>query len=105
MKKTAEKGQAYMEFVVCIVPIIFIFSGLILVAVLGRANVQNTISARSAVDLGVNQGNASPKNIVSWDYGKDGIPFWNDDIQQTSVRRFHIRRIETIPHQATIRKD
>ena len=90
MKKTAEKGQAYMEFVVCIVPIIFIFSGLILVAVLGRANVQNTISARSAVDLGINQGNASPKNIVSWDYGKDGIPFSSDDVPVTGENTYYV---------------
>ena len=36
---------------------------------------------------------------------KDGIPFRDDEIQQTSVRRLHIRRIDAIPPQATTRKD
>ena len=36
---------------------------------------------------------------------KDGISFWDADIQQTSARRLNIRRIETIPPQAATRKD
>ena len=36
---------------------------------------------------------------------KDGIPFRDADIRQTSARRLHIRRIGEIPHQATTRKD
>ncbi len=36
---------------------------------------------------------------------KDGIPFRDDDIQQTSVRRLHIRRIGAIRLQTTTRKD
>lgn len=90
MKRTAEKGQAYMEFVVCIIPLIFVFSGLILVAVLGRANVQNTINARSASDLGKSQGNAQPKNIVVWDYGKDSIPFTADDVPVTGENTYYV---------------
>ena len=36
---------------------------------------------------------------------KDGIPFRDAEIRQTSVRRLHIRRIDAIPPQATTRKD
>ena len=36
---------------------------------------------------------------------KDGIPFLDTEIQQTSVRRLNIRRIDAIPLQATTRKD
>ena len=36
---------------------------------------------------------------------EDGIPFRDADLQQTSVRRLHIRRIEAIPPQAATRKD
>lgn len=79
MRRSSEKGQALMEFVVCIIPIIFVFSGLILVAVLGRANVQNTIQTRSAVDLGKSPGQAQAEEILGWDYGKDTVPFTSDD--------------------------
>lgn len=89
MKRSAEKGQAFTEFVVCLIPFIFIFSGLILVAILGRANVQNTIQARSSVDLGKNFGNAKTEQILSWDYGKDQVPFTTDDKAITGAKTYY----------------
>ena len=78
-----------MEFVVCLIPIIFVFSGLILVAVLGRANVQNTIQARSAVDLGKNHGSARAEDILNWNYGKDQVPFTGDDKPNTGAVSYY----------------
>lgn len=89
MRRSAEKGQVLMEFVVCIIPIIFVFSGLILVAVLGRANVQNTIQTRSAVDLGKSPGKAKTQEILTWDYGKDTIPFTSDDKPNSGARSYY----------------
>ncbi len=89
MRRSSEKGQALTEFVVCIIPIIFVFSGLILVAVLGRANVQNTIQARSAVDLGEEPGKAKVQEILTWDYGKDRVPFTSDDKPSGGARTYY----------------
>ena len=89
MRRSVEKGQVLMEFVVCIVPIIFVFSGLILMAVLGRANVQNTIQTRSAVDLGNNPGKAKVEEILTWDYGKDQVPFTSDDRSKSGARSYY----------------
>ena len=36
---------------------------------------------------------------------EDGIPFWDAEIRQTSVRRLHIRRIDAITPKAATRKD
>jgi len=36
---------------------------------------------------------------------ESGVPFRDAEIQQTSARRLHIRRIEAVPPQATTRKD
>ena len=88
MSKKTEKGQAFMEFVVCLIPLILVFSGLILVAVLGRANVQNTINARSSVDLGKSPGKAKALEIISWNYGKDLVPFTNDDSPVTGAKTY-----------------
>jgi len=89
MRRSKEKGQVLMEFVVCLIPIIFVFSGLILVAVLGRANVQNTIQTRSAVDLGKNTGSAKAEDILTWDYGKDTIPFSSDDKPKNGAQTYY----------------
>ena len=89
MRRSTEKGQVLMEFVVCLIPIIFVFSGLILVAVLGRANVQNTIQTRSAVDLGKSPGKAKAEDILSWDYGKDLVPFTSDDKPNSGARTYY----------------
>ena len=69
MRRSRVKGQVLMEFVICLIPIIFVFSGLILVAVLGRANVQNTIQTRSAVDLGKNH------TLPAAEKGQKGIDY------------------------------
>lgn len=89
MRRSMEKGQVLMEFVVCIIPIIFVFSGLILVAVLGRANVQNTIQTRTAVDLGKSPGKAKAEDILTWDYGKDTVPFTSDDKPQMGAYSYY----------------
>ena len=89
MRRSREKGQVLMEFVICLIPIIFVFSGLILVAVLGRANVQNTIQARSAVDLGKNHGSARAEDILNWNYGKDLVPFTGDDKPNTGAVSYY----------------
>ena len=89
MRRSSEKGQALTEFVICIIPILFVFSGLILVAVLGRANVQNTIRTRSAVDLGESPGKAKVQDILSWDYGRDGVPFTSDDKSTGGARSYY----------------
>ena len=89
MRRSREKGQVLMEFVICLIPIIFVFSGLILVAVLGRANVQNTIQARSAVDLGKNHGSARAEDILNWNYGKDQVPFTGDDKPNTGAVSYY----------------
>ena len=86
MKKSAEKGQALTELVVCLIPIILIFSGVILIAVLGRANVQNTIQARSQAELGRQTEKEEPMQISDWDYGKDRIPYTSDDQPLTNAR-------------------
>lgn len=36
---------------------------------------------------------------------EDGIPFWDAEIRQTSVRRLHIRRIDAITPKVATRKD
>ena len=102
MRRSKEKGQVLMEFVVCLIPIILVFSGLILVAVLGRANVQNTIKTRSAVDLGKNMGSAKAEEILTWDYGKDEIPFSADDTALTGANSYYIANdldtsVNTVP--------
>lgn len=89
MRRSTERGQALMEFVVCLIPVIFVFSGLILVAVLGRANVQNTIQTRSAVDLGKNPGKAKAEDILNWNYGKDQVPFTSDDKPNPGARTYY----------------
>jgi hypothetical protein len=90
MKKSAEKGQAFMEFIVCLIPLVVVFSGLILIAVLGRANVKSTIQARSLADLGTAAEKAVPQNILYWDYGKDRVPFTADDMAITGSNTYLI---------------
>lgn len=102
MKKSAEKGQAFVEFVVCLIPLIFILSGLILVAILSQANVKCTIQARSLADLKESPEQVDAKNILTWDYGKDEIPFSADDTALTGANSYYIANdldtsVNTVP--------
>ena len=79
-----------MEFIVCLIPLIFILSGLILIAVLGRANVKCTINSRSMADLGISSGKAEAQEILFWDHGKDQIPFTVNDAAITGAQSYLI---------------
>ena len=78
-----ESGQAIAEFVVSLIAILFVFLGVLAIAVLSMENVTCLVEARSEADvassLGSTLGGASPVQILEWDYGADEIPFTADD--------------------------
>lgn len=86
MKRNREKGQAITEFVISILGILFVFLGLLVVAILAMENVRSIVDARSEIDIssehGSSIGGESPKAILSWSDGSDGIPFTGDDTPQ-----------------------
>ncbi len=79
------RAQALAEFVVCLVPFLFVFSGILLLAVYGRENLLCTLSARSRIELDsaggtlLAGGGTAPRNIREWNYGADRIPHTSDD--------------------------
>lgn len=85
MKKKMEKGQAITEFVICMMGILFVFLGLLATSILAMENVRCVIDSRSEIDgdsaMGttVGGGSKSPKPILEWSNGNDGIPFTGDD--------------------------
>ena len=83
MKKRKEKGQAITEFVVCLMGILFVFLGLLATSILAMENVRCVIDSRSEIDakseMGTTFGGESPKPILEWCNGDDGIPFTADD--------------------------
>lgn len=83
MKRQQENGQAITEFVVCMMGILFVFLGLLAVSILSMENVRCVIDSRSEIDvkaeMGTSFGGKSPRNIMEWNSGDDGIPFTGDD--------------------------
>ncbi len=84
-----ESGQAIAEFVISLIAILFVFLGVLAIAVLSMENVTCLVTARSEADvassLGTSIGGASPEAILEWDYGADGIPFTADDEAVTGM--------------------
>ncbi len=82
-RKHHESGQAFAEFVISLIAILFIFVGVLSVSVITMENVSCLIRTRSeagvASSLGTAVGGVSPQTILEWDYGKDNIPFTADD--------------------------
>lgn len=89
MKKKMEKGQAITEFVICMMGILFVFLGLLATSILGMENVRCVIDSRSEIDvkseMGTTFGGESPKPILEWSNGNDGIPFTADDEPSASM--------------------
>ncbi len=82
-RKATERGQAITEFVTCLIGMVFVFLGLLVIAILSMENVRCVLDARSEVDVASSQGTSiggkAPEPILEWDWGKDEIPFTADD--------------------------
>ena len=74
----AEAGQAIIEMIVCIIPLLIVCLMLIFLAVAGRENILTLIKARRNSAVGLRSGGASAVTRV--DKGSDGFHFTNDDV-------------------------
>ena len=87
-----ESGQAIAEFVVSLIAILFVFLGVLAIAVLSMENVTCLVEARSEADvassLGSTLGGASPVQILEWDYGADEIPFTAEPVSGMGSENF-----------------
>ncbi|HPN85219.1 MAG TPA: hypothetical protein PK821_07795 [Victivallales bacterium] len=79
--KKNESGQALAEFVICLIGILIVFSGMLMMTELGVAKVENVISARKSADVNSFSlsGSVYGMPIRTWDVGDDEVQFSEDD--------------------------
>lgn len=80
-KKDFEKGQATAEFVVSLIGILAVITGLFMIVDIGVAKVQNVSEARGQADnyAAIGLGGAAGRSIRYWDDGDDGYLYTEDD--------------------------
>lgn len=80
-RRKSERGQAIAELLAALIGMCAVAVGMLMVAALGMSGVRNTINARERADHYSMAGiaNGAPVNIETWNEGRDGLPFTNDD--------------------------
>lgn len=98
-RKATERGQAITEFVTCLIGLVFVFLGLLVIAILSMENVRCMLDARSEVDVASSQGTSiggkAPEPILEWDWGKDEIPFTADDSTVSAAQTTYAQEFNT----------
>ena len=76
------RGQALVEFAVCLIGFLSVIAGFLLIAGLSVENVHNAILSREKTDTRARSGVSeyAGKNIRDWDWGEDNLMFTKDDV-------------------------
>ncbi|MBO4647201.1 MAG: hypothetical protein J5806_03490 [Lentisphaeria bacterium] len=81
--RKTERGQAIGELLIGLIGLCIVMIGLFMISGLGMVGVRNTIASREEVDRysmhGESQGQGYLRAIDTWNTGRDGLRFTNDD--------------------------
>ena len=69
-RKATERGQAITEFVTCLIGLVFVFLGLLVIAILSMENVRCVLDARSEVDVASSQGTSITDTVRSASFSR-----------------------------------
>jgi hypothetical protein len=80
--RRSSSGQAAIEFIVCIILLLLIITGMIHVATMGRASIYIHAAIRGRAGERAMGGlvGSSPRNISDWNPGADGVRYTADDV-------------------------
>jgi len=81
--RKTERGQAIGELLIGLIGLCIVMIGLFMISGLGMVGVRNTIAVRKEVDKyslqGETRGEGNVRAIETWNTGRDGLRFTNDD--------------------------